>query len=391
MYNREINILETNSFFLFGARGTGKSTLLESLFKDKETFWVNLLLPEEENTYAVRPQILSERINARATLPEWVIIDEIQKVPKLLDVVHYELENRAEAKSRKLKFALTGSSARKLKKGGANLLAGRAFTNNLYPLTHTELGGDFNLLEALAWGTLPFVVNSNEDLEKKSFLSSYVTTYLKEEIIQEQLIRNVVPFRKFLPIASQVSGTILNYSNIASDLGVDWSTVKNYFEILEDTLLGFQLPAYSKSVRKQQLKASKFYLFDLGVKRALDQTLSLKPTAGQMMGPLFEHFLICEIHRLNDYHKKDYSFSYLATQGGLEADLIMERPGKKDLLVEIKSSEKVTEKHLKHLKTLTEEDDSFEAICLTREKHPRKVGKVQVLPWEEGIEFMDLK
>jgi len=384
-----MNILETNSFFLFGARGTGKSTLLESLFEGKETFWINLLMPEEENFYAVTPQALSERLNARDPLPEWVIIDEVQKVPKLLDVVHYELESRPEAKNRKLKFALTGSSARKLKKGGANLLAGRAFTNNLYPLTHTEMGDDFKLIDALAWGSLPFVVNSSEELEKKSFLTTYVTTYLKEEIIQEQLIRNVVPFRKFLPIASQVSGTILNYNSIASDLGVDWSTVKNYFEILEDTLLGFQLPAYSKSIRKQQLKASKFYLFDLGVKRALDQTLSLKPTTGQIIGPLFEHFLICEIHRLSDYHRRDYRFSYLATQGGLEIDLVIERPGKKDLLVEIKSTEKVTEKHLKHLKTLVDEKNGFEAICLSREKIARKVGNIYIFPWKEGIEFIN--
>jgi predicted AAA+ superfamily ATPase len=390
MYKRDINILETNSFFLFGARGTGKSTLIKGLFEQKEVLWINLLLPEQENLYAVNPQALTEQINARATLPEWVVVDEVQKVPKLLDVVHYELESRPEAKDRKLKFALTGSSARKLKKSGANLLAGRAFTNNLYPLTYSEMGDDFKLIDALAWGTLPFVVNNDEEIERKSFLSTYVATYLKEEIIQEQLIRNVTPFRKFLPIASQVSGTILNYNRIASDLGVDWSTVKNYFEILEDTLLGFQLPAYSKSVRKQQLKSSKFYLFDLGVKRALDQTLSLKPTTGQMIGPLFEHFLICELHRLNDYHRKDFRFSYLATQGGLEVDLIIERHGEKDLLVEIKSTNSVTDNHLKHLKALVEEDDRFEAICLSREKAARKVGKISILPWKEGFSLLGL-
>lgn len=390
MYKRAINILESNSFFLFGARGTGKSTLLEGLLKDKEVFWINLLLPEEENFYAVNPQGLTERINALAALPEWVVIDEVQKVPKLLDVVHHELESRPEAKQRTLKFALTGSSARKLKKGGANLLAGRAFTNNLYPLTHSEIGSDFRLLEALAWGTLPFVLNTADENEKEAFLKSYVTTYLKEEIIQEQLVRNAVPFRKFLPIASQISGTIVNYNRIARDLNVDWTTVKNYFEILEDTLLGFQLPAFSKSVRKQQLKASKFYLFDVGVKRALDQILSLKPTTGQMIGPLFEHFVVCELHRLNDYYKKDYRFSYLATQGGLEIDLVVERPGQKDLLMEIKSAENVTDAHVKHLRTLAAESDSFEALCLSRERHPRRIGKITLLPWKDGFDFLGL-
>lgn len=155
-------------------------------------------------------------------------------------------------------------------------------------------------------------------------------------------------------------------------------------------MLGFQLPAYSKSVRKQQLKASKFYLFDVGVKRALDNTLSLPPTSGQAIGPLFEHFLICELHRLNDYKRKDYRFSYLATQGGLEVDLVIERPGENDLLVEIKSGEQVNEQQLKHLKILTEENDRFSAVCLCREKQARKVGSVLILPWQEGIEYLGL-
>lgn len=390
MYKREIEIINSNSFLLFGARGTGKSTLLEDTFKAKKVFWINLLLPEEEDSYLFNPKALSEQLDAMDDLPEWVVIDEIQKVPKLLDIIHYEIETREAAKARKLKFALTGSSARKLKTGSANLLAGRAFTNNLYPLTFIELAKDFNLINVLSFGSLPFVINSKNELEKKSFLTTYINTYLKEEVIQEQLIRNVKPFRKFLPIASQVSGTILNFNNIAKDLGVDWSTVKNYFDILEDTLLGFQLPAYGKSLRKQQLKSPKFYLFDLGIKRALDRSLNLELTTSQMIGPLFEHFIICEMHRLNDYYRKDFVFSYLHTQGGLEVDLIIERPGKADIFIEIKSSENISERKLNNIQRLAAEFPEYEFICLSREKHARKIKNITIFPWKKGIEYLGL-
>jgi predicted AAA+ superfamily ATPase len=388
MVKREVNLLKSHSFFLFGARGTGKSTLLEQIIPKKDSFWVDLLLPEEEAFYAESPGALSQRISELKYTPDWIVIDEIQKVPKLLDVVHYEIEKR------KLKFALTGSSARKLKRKGVNLLAGRAFVNYLYPLTHVEIANDFDLIPALSWGTLPFVTNLTADRTgdevRKAFLQSYVETYLKEEILQEQIIRNIVPFRKFLSIASQLSGTMLNYSSIASDLKVDWATVRSYFEILEDTLLGFNLPAYNKSLRKQQLQSSKFYIFDLGIKRALDKTLGLKPSTGQIIGPLFEHFVISEIYRLNHYYKKDFELSYLATQGGLEVDLILERPGEKTALIEIKSSENVSDKHLRHIEQLASEYSDFEAFCLCRESQPRKVGKVRVLPWKLGIKELGL-
>lgn len=384
MLKRQIDILKSHSFFLFGARGTGKSTLLETIIPKKNSLWIDLLLPEEEAFYADAPNGLSQRISELKTKPDWIVIDEIQKVPKLLDVVHHEIEKR------KIKFALTGSSARKLKKKGTNLLAGRAFVNYLYPLTYVEIGNDFNLIEALSWGTLPFVVNTDESEVKKAFLQSYVETYLKEEILQEQIIRNIVPFRKFLSIASQLSGTMLNYNSIANDLKVDWATVRSYFEILEDTLLGFMLPPYSRSLRKQQLQSSKFYIFDLGIKRALDRTLGLKPSTGQMIGPLFEHLVISEIYRLNHYYRKDFQLSYLATQGGLEIDLIIERPGEKTALIEIKSSENVTDKHLRHIEKLAREFKDFETFCLCREKQARRVGKVRVLPWKNGIKELGL-
>lgn len=384
MYKRKLKILLSNSFLLFGARGTGKSSLLKEIIPEKNSLWIDLLLPDQEALYSENPQRLIEQIDALKHLPEWIVIDEVQKVPKLLDIVHSEIEKR------KIKFALTGSSARKLKRGGANLLAGRAFVSHLYPFTFTELGKDFNLINALSWGTLPFVVNATSDEMRKAYLQSYVDTYLKEEILQEQIIRKVIPFRKFLLIAAQLNGTMLNYNSIAKDLKTDWATVRSYFEILEDTLLGFNLPAYDKSLRKQQLKSSKFYLFDLGVKRALDRTLSLELSSGQMIGPLFEHFIITEIYRLNEYQKKDFSLSYLATQGGLEVDLIVERPGEKTAFIEIKSSEIIQESHLKHLQALSKDYPDFEFFCFCREKIARKVGLIKILPWDKGIKVLGL-
>jgi uncharacterized protein len=378
MYQRQLNILKTNSFFLFGARGTGKSTLLDAIIPKDNTLWINLLSSGDEESYQLNPDLLSQRI-AKLN-PEWVVIDEVQKIPKLLDVVHKEIEEK------KIKFALTGSSARKLKRGGANLLAGRAFVNNLYPLTSLELRDDFSLDQVINWGSLPAVCGFESALEKKAFLKAYVDTYLKEEILQEQIVRNVVPFRKFLQIASQSSGAILNLSRIAKDINADWSTVRSYFEILEDTLLGFYLPAYDKSVRKQQLKSGKFYLFDLGVKKALDGNLSINIESGQLFGPMFEHFIILEIYRLNDYLQKDFKLSFLATQGGLEIDLVIERPSKKTLLIEIKSSKQIREDHLRHLKLITEDfPDDFEAVCLCQESHARDVAGIKILPWREGL------
>ena len=266
--SRLCSLPEHNSFFLFGARGTGKTTLLKQLPFLKDAFYIDLLNNDTEEKYALNPQLLLEQVRAMKD-GEWVIIDEIQKNPKLLGHVHILIEER------KINFALTGSSSRKLKRGGADLLAGRAWSFSLFPLTARELGQDFDLQQALQWGTLPKVVFLSSSQDRSRFLRTYAQTYIKEEILVEQLVRNLDPFRLFLPIAAQMNTQIINYSNIAKDTGVDYKTIQNYYQILVETNLGFFLEPYSRSVRKVQRQSTKFYFFDTGVKRAIQRSLTI--------------------------------------------------------------------------------------------------------------------
>jgi predicted AAA+ superfamily ATPase len=299
-----------------------------------------------------------------------------------LDIVHRHLQ-----KNKNVRFALTGSSARKLRRGSSNLLAGRAFVYHLFPLTHLELAETFSLKEVLAWGTLPKVYSLKKQEEKSLFLEAYCHTYLKEEIRVEQLVRALNPFRLFLEIAAQMNGQVLNFSKIAEDIGVDSKTVKSYYHILEDTLVGFFLPAFHRSLRKQQITSPKFYLFDCGVKRALERNLDIPLREGTYeFGKAFEHFILTEIVRLNHYQRKNFRLSYFLSKDGVEIDLILDRPGKPLALVEIKSGKNVTPRQLSPLLRISKDIPGAEAICLCREESPRKVGKVAVLPWMEGLE-----
>ena len=403
----------SRSFFLFGARGTGKTFLLREIFAGSSCLWINLLEARQEHIYVTNPDRLSAVIasakqslakqslnkqalnkqglsnegtlnESRSAGLEWIIIDEVQKVPKLLDIVHNEIAKGT------AKFALTGSSARKLKRGGANLLAGRAFVFNLFPLTHVELGEEFNLSSALRWGTLPEIYSITSDEEKSLFLDTYINTYLKEEVIAEQLVRNLDPFRRFLEVAAQSNGTIINYRRIGEDIGANEKTVKSYFEIFEDTLIGFRLPPFSRSIRKQQIESPKFYLFDCGVKRAL-QGLSGVPIGAQAeWGLAFEHFVITEVMRLNSYLRRNYSFSFFASKSGAEIDLVVERPGKRPAFIEIKSSDAVQDRHLNHLKSILDTYKEAEGYCFCNETVSRKVGEISVVPWQDGLREIGL-
>ncbi len=381
MIARLINLSKTHSFFLFGARGTGKTSLLRSQFGD-HSLYLDLLNLDLEALYQLDPESLYRQLSALSKDTKVVILDEIQKIPKLLDVVHRKIEESS------LRFILTGSSARKLKRGAANLLAGRAFVFHLFPLLAKELDTSFELRRALNFGTLPAVWNFSDDLDRRRFLKAYSNTYLKEEVWGEQLIREIEPFRRFLQVAAQQHGQVVNYSKIARDVGVDDSTVKSYFSILEDTLVGFYLPAYSGSERKQLRSVPKFYLFDNGVMRAIAGQIDYEVAPGSSeYGVLFEQLVIAELMRRAAYMEKELKFSYLATEGGSEIDLVIGKGKKTIALVEIKSANRISVgEDLKHLRGFSEDFPRAGRFCLYNGELPMEHSGIRILPWLEGIE-----
>lgn len=384
MYDRILKPLQ-HSFFLFGARGTGKTTFLKNYFKNTQPLWLDLLDPKTEDRYARNPETLLQEIEGLSGKSRWVVIDEVQKVPKLLDVAHLLIEKK------RIKFALTGSSARKLKKGAANLLGGRAHVFNLFPLTALEWGKTFNLGEALRWGSLPAIAALKDEASKQESLRAYALTYLKEEIWNEHIIRKLDPFRRFLEIAAQMNGAIINYDNLAGDIGTDIKTAQAYYEILEDTLVGILLDPFHYSIRKRQRKNPKFYFFDTGVKSALERSLDQPLTPGSYaFGRAFEHFVILEAYRLTSYLRKDFSFSYLRTKDDAEIDLVIERPGMPTALVEIKSTDRIREKDTRSLERFHKDFRKADAFCLSRDPIAKKIGSVSVLPWEQGLKELGL-
>ncbi|OFZ17128.1 MAG: hypothetical protein A2X86_01360 [Bdellovibrionales bacterium GWA2_49_15] len=383
MFKRTLIPSKSHSFFLFGPRGTGKSTLLKELFSfddNTQVMYFDLLDPAIEKELATRPERLLEILAARKKLPEWIIIDEIQKIPKLLDVAHKIIFER------KIKFALTGSSARKLKREAANLLAGRAFNFYLYPLTFIELNDHFDLKQILSFGTLPAIYNFDNEKDKKRFLLAYVQTYVKEEILVEQLVRNIDPFRAFLEVAAQSNTEVINYTSIAKEAGISSKNVERYFSILSDTLLGHFLEPYSKSVRARQKQSPKFYFFDCGVVRAISNEINqeLLPQT-YSYGKLFEQLVICEFIRLNNYYERNWKFSYIRTGAGVEIDLIIEKNKKDLVLIEIKSTTSVHDDHLSALRGLGNDFKNAEKYLLCQEKYPRLVGDIKIIDWKKGI------
>ena len=383
MYRKRLLKLSlSHSLLLFGARGVGKSSLLEALFHFEGNLYINLLDPLEEARFARNPNELIELVEGMSEKAKFVIIDEVQKLPVLLDVVHLLIENK---KSKKV-FVLTGSSARKLKADGVNLLAGRAFVYHLYPFSFLELSDAFVLEEALGWGMLPNLFSLNSSKEKEKFLQTYAQVYLKEEIWGEQLIRKLDPFRRFLEVAAQCNGKIVNYLNVSRDVGVDDKSVRNYFSILEDTLLGFMLEPFHHSFRKRLKSSPKFYFVDVGITRALARMLSLKIIKStSYFSELFEQFVVVECIKLSNYFKSEYKFSYLMTESGVEIDLVVERPGEKLLLIEIKSTDSVKKEDLSSMKKLVRDLGECEVVCFSRDSRKRKIGSITVFPWKQGI------
>ena len=385
MFRRLLQVSRSNSFFLFGARGTGKTTYIGEAFDPDAALYVDLLDPEVEDRYRRRPGRLDSEVRALPTTVEWILIDEVQRAPRLLDVVHRLIEGTGK------RFVLTGSSGRKLRRGASNLLAGRAFVYNLYPLTVPELQNAFVLDDALHWGTLPRIYSLAGREEKHAYLRAYALTYLKEEIVAEQIIRRLDPFREFLEVAAQSSGTIINYANIARDVGADPKTIVSYFSILEDTLVGFHLPAYHRSIRKQQRSNPKFYYFDIGVKRSLERTLEVPLRTGTYeFGKAFEHFLITQILHVARYRYPDWRMFYLQTGAGVEIDLVIERPGMPVALIEIKSSDRIDERDTRGLAGFTGDFARPLALCISRDPARMQIGDVLCLHWRAALQELGL-
>ncbi len=385
MFNRNLNILKSNSFFLFGARGTGKTTLLGTTFSPDEALTINLLDRETFTLLDNDSSHLRSLVKPAIREKKWVLIDEVQKIPALLDLVHDMIEKDG------IKFGLIGSSARKLKRGAANLLAGRAFVNKLFPLLPDELGNKFEIQSYLSWGGLPKIYDFTNDEEKRRFLLSYVDTYLQEEIVAEQIVRKLSPFRRFLQVAAQTNSNVINYTKIASDIQSDPNSVKSYFQILEDTLLGFFLEPYHTSIRKRQRQNPKFYLIDPGILRAQSMSLDVPVKQGNYgYGKLFETFIVNTIRASLEYTFSQHQLSYIRTKDNAEIDLIIERSGQPTVLIEIKSGTKVRDEELRNLSNLAKDIENSKAFCFYQGNLERVAHDVSILNWQKGLSEIGL-
>jgi predicted AAA+ superfamily ATPase len=367
-----------DSLFIFGPRQTGKTHLLKHQLSP--TLFIDLLNHEEWLRYSSNPTILSKEIEKLQVEKILIVIDEIQRCPELLNEVHRILEQK-----RNIQFVMTGSSARKLRRSGTNLLAGRALTFHLHPLTCEEWQEYISLEEAMHFGTLPRVVLEKEEKAKMRFLKSYVETYLKEEIQQEALTRNVPAFARFLELAGFENGNILNFSNIAREIGVHSRTIKEYFEILEDTLVGFFLYPYTRSHRKKLISHPKFFFFDGGIVSVLQRHLSSDLVPGSSpYGRAFEHWILLEMKRWLDYREREYSLSFFRTTDGVEVDCLLEK-GKETWAIEIKTGQNPGAESLRGLRSFLKDHSYDRAICVCQTPRIYESQGIEFLPWKEFL------
>ena len=366
------------SLFLFGPRQTGKTYLINHTLKPD--LFINLLKQSEIIRYANDPSLLSKEIEALQRKNLLVVVDEVQHCTQLLNEIHFIMEKRPD-----IKFIMTGSSARKLKRSALNLLGGRALTFHLHPLTHEELGDKFLLDDALHFGTLPKIALETTKQNKIRLLRSYVETYLKEEIQQEALTRNMPLFARFLDLAGFENGNILNFNNISREVGAHSKTIKEYFQILEDTLIGFFLRPYSKSFRKKLVSHPKFYFFDCGIVTTLQHRLSSMLSAGSPpYGLAFEHFILLEIKRLLDYREREATMSFFRTTDGAEVDIILEK-GNDVWALEIKASTSPRMESLRGLRSFIKDHTCHRAICICQTPRAYVNEKIEFLPWQEFL------
>lgn len=371
----DIRLPGRQSAFLWGARKTGKTTYLKERFSNSLAYdflKTDLFLEITKN-----PALLRERILAKeeARLKEPIILDEVQKVPQALDEVHWLIENKG------LKFILCGSSARKLKRGHANLLGGRAWRYELFPLVSREIG-KIDLLRALNHGLIPLHY-LQDDQECKKSLQAYVQDYLREEVFAEGLTRNIPAFSRFFDAFGYAHGEMTNYCNIARECGVDSKTVKEYYQILVDTLLAIRVEPFKKRQSRQVItKASKYYMFDVGVAGYLTKRHLLEQR-GEEFGRAFEHFVLMEIVAYRSYSGKDFSINFWRTKSGLEVDFLL---GAGEIAIEIKGAGRIDKKDMNGLNAFVEGYSSKRNIIVCNEREKRLSGKIEILPWEIFLE-----
>lgn len=330
-----LNPVSGKSFFLFGPRGTGKTTWLKMQYP--KALYLDLLEAELFNDFLVNPQRLEQYIPP--DFKEWIILDEVQRIPELLNEVHRLIENR------KLKFILTGSGARKLRKKGVNLLAGRALTYRMYPLTALELGKDFQLQNTLHFGHLPAIFS---EPDRKKYLESYIMTYLQQEVQQEGLTRNLSAFSRFLEAAAFSQGQVLSFSEIARECGIHRKVAENYFSILQDLMIAYRLPVFSRKAKRRLIRHEKFYFFDTGIYRTLRPKGPLDAPE-EIEGVALETLVLQEMMAINDYANLGYDLFFWRTTTGNEVDFVLNGP-KGIKAVEVKRTRTITSKHLGNLK-----------------------------------------
>ncbi len=373
MYQRLFHkpLKKNYSFFLFGPRGTGKTSWLKAHVPNG--FYIDLL---DQSTYF---DLLKAPYKIAEMIPEgfddWIIIDEVQKVPDLLNEVHRMIENQ------KYKFVLTGSSARTLKRKGVNLLAGRALYERMFPLTAIELGKDFSLNRSVKYGHLPTLYSQKVEAEK--YLKSYVHIYLREEVMQEGVIRNVGGFARFLEVASFSQGSILNISEVAREAQIERKTVEEYFQITEDLLLATRLPVFTKRAKRKLVAQQKFYFFDVGVYRAL-RPMGPFDRPEEAEGPALESLVFQEIQAINHYYSLDYEIFFWRTAAKEEVDFVLY--GTRGLIgIEVKRSKTINKSDLKGLKAFQSDYSIAKLYIFYGGKKRLYFDKIEAIPFEEAL------
>ncbi len=373
-YKRIIQTTQSNSFFLFGPRGTGKTSWLKKNYKN--ALYFDLLDSITYRKLLTYPESLAKLIPNNFS--DWVIIDEIQKIPELLNEVHRLIENNG------YKFILTGSNARKLRKKGTNLLAGRAYTYAMHPLSVMELGEDFSLEKSLKVGHLPKAYTADEP---KEFLSSYIETYLKEEISEEGLTRNLSNFYRFLEVASFSQGEVLNLAEVAREAELKRDVVKSYFTILDDLLIAVRIPVFNKRSKRILLKRNKFYFFDVGVFREMRPVGPLD-SESELDGPALETLVLQELRAINQYKKLNYKMYYWRTKTGLEVDFVLY--GEKGLVaIEVKRKKNPTKKDFKGLRVFKKDYPEAKCYMFCNVQHAEYHDDITVVPIKKALHGID--